>query len=142
MGRGVGLPGGSGVRPAVKPGNVALVYFPFNRTEAQPYKKRPVLVLNAMGSGDDRAILVAMITSNLKRYQNPSAGDIRITDFKTAGLVCESTVRSRRLWTAEDRDIEKTLGVVPPDVLTDALAFVRSIVEAKSPPVGPPSVGR
>lgn len=122
----------------MKPGDVAMVYFPFNKNQAQPYKLRPVLVLAETGAGEDRAILVAMITGNMGRYQNPGAGDARIVDFKSAGLVKESTVRGRRVWTAEDADIEKIVGTVDPAILEAVQAFWRSKLESgRSVAAGP-----
>jgi mRNA-degrading endonuclease toxin of MazEF toxin-antitoxin module len=113
----------------VTPGELRLVWFPFSRHEPQPYKKRPVLVLVAAGRGPDRAVLVAMVTSNPNRVQNPGPGDVLVTDWQRAGLRQPSVVRTRRLWTAEERDFEGTLlGNVESTVLDEVRQHVRSLL--------------
>ena len=105
------------------------MWFPFSRNEPQPYKKRPVLVLAAVGRVPDRAVLVAMVTSNPTRVQNPGPGDVTVTDWKPAGLRHPSVVRTRRLWTAEERDFEGTvLGTVEAAVLDEVRRHVRSLL--------------
>jgi hypothetical protein len=114
----------------VLPGEVRLVWFPFSYSEPQPYKKRPVLVLAAVGSAPDRAILVAMITANAQRVRRPRPGDVVITDWQSAGLEAPSVVRTRRLWTAEERDFTgNPLGVVSATILEDVRANVRSLLQ-------------
>jgi hypothetical protein len=114
----------------VLPGEIRLVWFPFSHGEPQSYKQRPVLVLAAAGSAPDRAILVAMITGNARRVQRPGPGDVLIGDWQRAGLQAASVVRTRRLWTAEERDFAGgPLGVVSSTVLEDVRARVRALVQ-------------
>jgi mRNA-degrading endonuclease toxin of MazEF toxin-antitoxin module len=114
----------------VVPGEIRLVWFPFSPSEPEPYKKRPVLVLAAAGSGPDRAVFVAMITGNARRFQRPGPGDVAITDWQSAGLKAASVVRTRRLWTAEERDFAGgRLGAVSDTVLNDVRAKVRAFIE-------------
>ncbi len=111
------------------PGDLRLVWFPFSRNEAEPYKKRPVLVLAATGVTPDRVVLVAMVTSNERRVRRPSPGDVVVTDWQQAGLLLPSVVRSRRLWTAEERDFEGTvLGAVDRPVLDQVRLNVRNLL--------------
>lgn len=108
-------------------GEVRLVFFPFSYTEPQPYKKRPVLVINSVGFGPDRAILVAMITSNASRTKRPGPGDVVIADWASAGLHMASVVRTRRLWTAEDRDFTgRPLGAVNQATLDAVVREIRA----------------
>ena len=105
------------------------MWFPFSRHEPQPYKKRPVLILAAVGHIPDQAVLVAMVTSNQNRVQNPGPGDVLVNDWKRAGLRQPSVVRTRRLRTAEARDFEGTLlGTVEPTVLEEVRQHVRSLL--------------
>ncbi len=112
----------------MKPGDVALVMFPFSATEPQPYKQRPVLVLGATGSPPDQAVFVAMVTSNKRRVLRPGPGDVVITDWQAAGLVMPSVVRSRRIWTAEGRDVIRTVGAVSTDLLNAVKEQVRQLL--------------
>jgi mRNA-degrading endonuclease toxin of MazEF toxin-antitoxin module len=115
----------------VLPGEVRLVWFPFSHSEPQPYKQRPVLVIRAVGTAPDRAILVAMITANARRVKRPSPGDVVVGDWQNAGLKAPSVVRTRRLWTAEERDFTpgSPLGVVSATVLNDVRVKVRTLVQ-------------
>lgn len=88
----------------IAPGEVRFVWFPFSHGEAEPYKKRPVLVLGVVGAMPDQAILVAMITANAARVARPHAGDVALSDWQNLGLKKPSVVRARRIWTAEERD--------------------------------------
>ena len=111
------------------PGEIRLVWFPFSWREQQPYKKRPVLILAATGTTPDRAILVAMITSTTQRLRRQGPGDVVVTDWQRAGLKVPSVVRTRRLWTAEERDFTgQRLGAVSTSVLDDVLAHVRALI--------------
>ena len=111
------------------PGELRLVWFPFSRNEAEPYKRRPVLVLAATGQVPDRAILVAMVTSNARRVLSPSTGDIIVEDWQQAGLRRPSVIRSRRLWTAEERDFDGTvLGAVDSAVLGHVRQHVQELL--------------
>ena len=111
------------------PGELRLVWFPFSHTQAEPYKKRPVLVLAATGQVPDRVVFVAMVTSNERRVRRPGPGDVVVTNWQAAGLNLPSVVRSRRLWTAEERDFEGTvLGTVEPAALEQVKRHVRELL--------------
>jgi hypothetical protein len=112
----------------VNPGELRLLWFPFSRNEPQPYKKRPVLVLAAVGRVPDRAVFVAMVTSSPDRVRKPGPGDVVVTNWQQAGLRYPSVVRTRRLWTAEDRDFEgSVLGAVEPAVLKEVKQHVAKL---------------
>jgi mRNA-degrading endonuclease toxin of MazEF toxin-antitoxin module len=114
----------------VTSGDVVLLWFPFSHTEPEPYKKRPVLILtDAIPALADEALLVAMITSNARRVKRPKVGDIVIDEWQEAGLNGASVIRTRRLWTAETRDIAKALGVVKDETLDEARRLVRAMLD-------------
>jgi hypothetical protein len=114
----------------VLPGEIRLIWFPFSYNEPQPYKERSVLVLAVAGTAPDRAILVAMITANARRFLRPGPGDVAIHDWQGAGLKAASVVRTRRLWTVEERDFSGgPVGVVNGSVLADVRAKVRAYIK-------------
>jgi len=114
----------------ITPGEVRLVYFPFSHSEAEPYKKRPVLVLASHGTPPDQAVLVAMITGSAARVARPHPGDIVLTDWQRMRLDKPSVIRTRRIWTAEARDFTgNTLGAVGVDVLEAVKEQVRRTLD-------------
>ena len=114
---------------SVTPGDVALVDFPFSAAEAQPFKRRPVLVLAAVGRVPDQAIWVVMITGKASRYARPGDGDVRIPEWAAIPLHRESVVRSRRVWTAEERDIVRVLGRVSAGTLDQVRAQIADTLD-------------
>lgn len=113
----------------MNPGDLATVYFPFSSSEPQPFKKRPVLVLTATGTPPDQAIFCAMVTSNARRFAHPAAGDVAISEWQSAGLLAPSVVRTRRIWTAEQRDFTgKVLGQVNPATLDVVRQEIRDLL--------------
>lgn len=98
----------------MRPGAVALLWFPYSRQELVPFKKRPVLVLgqSKTQSGADSAVLIAMITGSKQRVQNPGLADFVLDSWAAYGLLAPSVVRTTRLWTAESRDFEKPIGAI------------------------------
>jgi mRNA-degrading endonuclease toxin of MazEF toxin-antitoxin module len=110
------------------PGDIALIWFPFSVTEAEPYKKRPVLVLGATGrvGAADEAVLVAMITSSAGRVAKPGPFDVAITDWEKHGLIGPSVCRANRLWTAQERDFVRVLASVDPADLDRVKTIIRS----------------
>lgn len=120
-------------------GDVALVWFPFSRAEEQPYKKRPVLVLNALGDGADEAVVCVMVTGNEARWRNPGRSDVPLADWRSYGLAKESIVRTRRIWTGQSRDFERVLGTVDDRTLASVCSLVVDLV--RPPSLSPVPVG-
>ena len=111
------------------PGDIRYVWFPFSRSEAEPYKKRPVLVLGVVGTPPDRAVLVAMITANAQRFTRPHQGDVALPDWERLGLLKPSVVRARRIWTAEERDFAgQLLGRVESETLEAVRVELRALL--------------
>ncbi len=110
------------------PGDLALATFPFSAHASAPWKRRPVLILSNVGVAPDQAIFVAMVTGNSGRVLQPQPGDLQVKEWQAAGLVKPSVIRTRRLWTAEDRDLVRVLGQVPPELLEQARQAVRDML--------------
>lgn len=116
--------------PALLSGAVALASFPFSSTEAlnAQYKQRPVLVLNAVGTGDDEALVLAMVTSHQGRWNRPTESDVRLEKWQEIGLAKQSVVRTRRIWTGQSRDIVRVLGPCDEPTLTLVRSMVADLV--------------
>ena len=91
----------------MKPGEVALVRFPF--TDLVPAKRRPALVLTrTTRSPRNRLVTVTMITSQVEGLK--LEGDVLLKDWKTAGLLHPSLLRLAKIATVDEQLIEKTIG--------------------------------
>jgi mRNA interferase MazF len=91
----------------VKPGDVALVRFPF--AEIAATKKRPALVLSrVMRSPRNRLATLAMITSQVEALKLD--GDVLLKDWEAAGLLHPSLLRLAKVATVDEDLIEKTIG--------------------------------
>lgn len=110
------------------PGTVAMVRFPFSAAASEPYKLRPVLILAAVGTPPDQAVVCTMITSNDRRVKRPGPGDVKIPEWREAGLALPSVVRTRRIWTAEGRDFGNTLGSVDLGTISKVRSEISSLL--------------
>lgn len=129
MGRGLGqrrrrclrrlLSSSEALTERLSPGDIIMVWFPYSKHEAQPYKKRPVLVLSHIGLNEDEAIGLAMVTGNEKRFASLGAGDIRLERWQDCRLAKRSVIRTRRLWTARWSDVAGRVGSLQPASLLD-----------------------
>jgi mRNA interferase MazF len=91
----------------VKPGDVALVRFPF--AELGAAKKRPALVLaRTTRSSRYRLATVAMITSQVEALK--LGGDVLLADWKAAGLLHPSLLRLAKVATIDEELIDKIIG--------------------------------
>jgi mRNA-degrading endonuclease toxin of MazEF toxin-antitoxin module len=91
----------------VKPGDVALVRFPF--TELAATKKRPALVLaRTARSTRNRLTTLAMITSQVEALR--LVGDVLLEDWRSAGLLHPSLLRLAKVATVDEDLIEKIIG--------------------------------
>ena len=95
----------------MKPGDVALVRFPF--TELATTKKRPALVLaQTARSPRNRLTTVAMITSQVETLRLD--GDVLLDDWKAAGLLHPSLLRMAKVATVDAELIDKPIGKLTP----------------------------
>lgn len=70
-----------------------------------------------------------MVTSSADRVRKPGLGDVVVKNWQSAGLRRPSVIRTRRLWTAEERDFAgAVLGTVEPALLERVKQTVRSMV--------------
>lgn len=91
----------------MKPGDIALVRFPF--TELAAAKKRPALVLaQTLRSPRNRLATVAMITSQVDALKLD--GDVLLGDWKAAGLLHPSLLRLAKVATIDVELIDKVIG--------------------------------
>jgi mRNA interferase MazF len=91
----------------VKPGDIALVRFPFADLAAT--KKRPALILaRTTRSPRNRLATLAMITSQIESLQ--LAGDVALRDWKAAGLLHPSLLRLAKVATVDEELIDKIIG--------------------------------
>ncbi len=95
----------------MKPGDVALVRFPF--TELAAAKKRPALVLaRTARSPRNRLVTLAMITSQVEALR--LEGDVLLSDWKEAGLLHPSLLRLAKVATVDEDLIDKRVGALSP----------------------------
>ncbi len=93
----------------MKPGDVALVRFPF--TEMAAAKKRPALILvRTARSARNRLATLAMITSQIEALTLD--GDVLLSDWKDAGLLHPSLLRLAKVATVDEQLIDKTIGTI------------------------------
>ena len=91
----------------MKPGDVALVRFPF--ADVTSSKKRPALMLTATTrSPRYRLVTLAMITSHVEALK--LEGDVALTDWKGAGLLHPSLLRLAKVATVDAELIDKVIG--------------------------------
>ena len=91
----------------MKPGDIALVRFPFTDVEAD--KKRPALVVaHTVRSTRHRLVTVAMITSQIEALS--LEGDVLLHDWKAAGLLHPSLLRLGKIATVDRELVDKILG--------------------------------
>lgn len=105
----------------MKPGDVALVRFPF--TELATEKKRPALVLaRTARSPRNRLATVAMITSQVEALS--LAGDVVVAEWEAAGLLHPSLLRLAKVATIDEDLIDKRIGrLAEPDLESAGVAF-------------------
>jgi len=107
----------------VKPGDIALVRFPF--ADVTTTKKRPALVLaRTARSPRNRLVTVAMITSQTEALRLD--GDVLLSEWKAAGLLHPSLLRMAKIATVDEDLIERSIGrLAPTDLDAARAAFQR-----------------
>lgn len=97
-----------------KRGNIVLVLFPDSNLNTA--KKRPALIVQAdnLQTGLPQ-VIVAMITSNLKRANHISRVTVHLnsSEGKQSGLVSDSVIATDNLATIQEKFIDKVLGNLP-----------------------------
>jgi mRNA interferase MazF len=84
-------------------GEIVLLAFPY--TDQRGVKRRPALMLLDTGNGD---VVVARVTSR----QVQTRYDVKLIEWKHAGLLLPSVVRLHKLATLQKTLVERRLGVL------------------------------
>jgi len=100
-------------------GDVVLLRFPF--TDGKGYKKRPAMVVADTQDGD---VVLLRITGQIydSRY------DIKLTDWRKAGLKLPSVVRIHKIVTLNENLIDKKMGKISPDDLLKVKIKIQKII--------------
>lgn len=111
----------------MKPGDVALVRFPFADVAAT--KKRPTLVLaRTARSPRNRLAIVAMITSQIESLGLD--GNVLLTEWKAAGLLHPSLLQLAKVATVDEDLMDKTIGRLSASDLDAARRAFRRVFSA------------
>lgn len=108
--------------PTLRRGDVVLVLYPDSNLRTA--KRRPVVIVQADQLHTGLAqVVVAMITSNLRRAPHPSRVVIvRATEAgRQSGLLGDSVVLTDNLATIAEREIDRVIGRVPMAAIDAAL---------------------
>jgi mRNA interferase MazF len=114
----------------VRRGDIVLAFYPFSTGVGA--KKRPVLVLQ--NDRDNQRLtntIVAQITSNLRRSQEPThlLIDITTSDGEQSGLLSDSLISLVNLATIHENRITRTIGSLSPQLMARAEDCLKAAVE-------------
>ncbi len=101
-------------------GEVVLLKFPF--ADQKEVKKRPALVLL---DTDDADILVARITSQ----DMDTDYDVRLVEWRKAGLLLPSVVRMHKLATLQKTLVERQMGILTQKDMSNIQARLKQMWE-------------
>lgn len=105
---------------SVSAGQVVLAGFPFSDLSKQ--KLRPCLVVG-LAEFDD--VILCQITSS--RYGSQRAVSITNDDFAEGSIVTDSFVRPDKIATLDAKMIEKVLGMLKPDKITEVKEVLKNV---------------
>lgn len=91
---------------------------PFTYSDQQRTKRRPACVVSVPSFNAGPDVLLAMITSSRMRLANPGIGDVVLTDWRGAGLLQASVVRTGRLLAMERSRVVGPIGRLSAQDLT------------------------
>ena len=106
-------------------GEVILVPFPF--TDLSQSKLRPAVCLANAGQGD---WVLCQVTSN--PYGDPASKRLESTDFASGGLHLTSFARPGKLFTANNRLMVRSVGVLTPEAHARVVAAVVALLRPPS----------
>ncbi len=104
-------------------GDVIIIPFPFS--DLSQSKRRPALVLAAVGKGD---FLLSQITS--KQYDDPHALPLKESDFLTGGIRIDSFIRASKLFTANEALILGVAGHLTDSKLAEVIHHLIEMLSA------------
>ncbi|HSM82671.1 MAG TPA: type II toxin-antitoxin system PemK/MazF family toxin [Nodosilinea sp.] len=111
--------------------DIVLVLFP--NSDLRTAKRRPALVVQATNLNTGLAqVIVAMISSNMRRVGHPSRIEIRLDAHEAAqsGLLTNSVIMTDNLATVLESEIDRTLGIWSNTAAVDtALRYTLGIQE-------------
>jgi len=105
-------------------GDVVFVRFPLSDLSGQ--KMRPALLLAEAGRGD---LVLCQITS--QQYADARAIKLGADDFSQGRLIKVSYIRPAKLFTANARIVERTVGTVKPEVTQRVVSEIASMLGAQ-----------
>lgn len=110
-------------------GLVVAVRFPFS--DLSQSKLRPAVVLADAGRGD---WILCQVTS--KPYADSAAVVLQAADFRQGSLQVMSYARPGKLFTASSDLVERVIGVLQPECVSEVIAAVINILRhsATAPP--------
>jgi mRNA-degrading endonuclease toxin of MazEF toxin-antitoxin module len=85
---------------------------PFTYADLQGSKRRPVCVVSSAGFNLGADVIVAMVTSSARRLGALGTGDVVVMDWRRAGLLRASVVRTGRLLVLETRLLSARIGAL------------------------------
>jgi mRNA interferase MazF len=103
-------------------GDIVVVNFPF--TDLREAKRRPALVLKAVGDED---LILCQITSKVK--QDSYSITLSVSDVLGGGLSQESYIRPNRLFTLHQDLIVKKAGQLKPEIRVRVIGEIISFLE-------------
>jgi len=110
-----------------QPGEIVIAAFPFSSLAG--VKRRPCLVLAAGDTPND--FIVAFITKTLAAARFPSSTLVASSHpaWKQTGLKAPSVVRADKIVTLNDSVISGAIGILPPDLLANVRAKLKSLFQ-------------
>jgi mRNA interferase MazF len=104
-------------------GSVVVVPFPFS--DLSDSKLRPAVVLADAGKGD---WVLCQLTSNA--YADPSAIELRNSDFETGALRVTSYARPGKLFTADRNVMVRSVGTLRQEAYENVIAAVIGLLRS------------
>lgn len=115
-------------KPNYKRGDILLVLFP--NSDLRTAKLRPALVVQAenLKTGLPQ-VIVAMISSNLKRANHPSRVTVKLSssEGEKSGLLGDSVIMTDNLATIDERSLFRNIGKFPMQEVDNALRKTLSL---------------
>lgn len=102
---------------------------PFSYADLEGRKRRPVCVISAGGFHQGPDVITAMVTSSRARLRRPGLGDVVLQDWRAAGLLTASVVRTGRLQTMESRHLAARLGTLTERDLAVVGVALRAVLD-------------
>ncbi len=108
-------------------GEVVLAPFPYSNQRA--LKRRPACVVSASAYNEGPDVIVAMVTSSATRLSRPGFGDVLVEDWRAAGLLRPSVVRTGRILVIERPLLSGPLGSLAASDLRAVEEGLRAVLD-------------